>query len=723
MRRISSQLINPTKTSQKMTEDAQASASPSKPKIPKPDNPQIPAIEESSSSGAEEVDGIRVAKPVTIAGQEAKREEDKKFGGNWKRDDEEKKDEKPKVNFAPKLEVKEIESETKEKPEGLDNFLKDKGYEVVDSFGDDPEEYPDPEDFKHMSATSRIPNLQPNDAKEKGNKHFKNKKYKKAILYYQAGMKAVLSALCKGPEALNDENLSEIDLTLNLNTAQCYINLGDYEMALDHCKKALMRRHQFKNEALVAKALYRKACCLSHMPTKVEETVEVLKDLLENVDPDNKAAKQMFNEMNAKKLKQQKQNESGMKKMFKNYSKAVGENAEKAKAERVKLCDEVLGFNNGCVFEFENDSGDESEEKSKVKKNNPTCDVVKNALRKIVVDMDYSDDFAAAIPKDSSIALVEERLRPFDRSQWGRQFVANVVVTIAEFARRWKIQVEAEKGVKEEDVVNPLWDLTDKTSLATVEDEVTIWFVGASSTFELNFIDLQDFLDIFPQEIKLIKLVCIGFNGELSPDGKITIMDKGAANLKDGVYKELSEEKLVAGSVDSGAKVTKTRKAVIETYTGMLETVVQERPELIKGAAKPKFAFLFQPLLHRYLREWFDGVQVLINEKIPWSVIGGSKPDPSFAQDEKIGESLGAKCVFAPIISPNPMTLGGSKLEGVAKAGDSDKKRKELAEAMASKVSKCNHFCAFYGGSGKTKNMLTKIKLDLLMNDYNISGK
>ena len=35
----------------------------------------------------------------------------------------------------------------------------------------------------------------------------------------QAGLKAILSSLCAGPHMMGDKNLSELDLSLNLNIA------------------------------------------------------------------------------------------------------------------------------------------------------------------------------------------------------------------------------------------------------------------------------------------------------------------------------------------------------------------------------------------------------------------------------------------------------------------------------------------------------------------------
>ena len=63
-----------------------------------------------------------------------------------------------------------------------------------------------------------------------------------------------MSAICRGPEALADQNLSNLDLQLNLNCAQCYINLGQPEMGIQFCDKALRRREQMTKEQ-VTKAL------------------------------------------------------------------------------------------------------------------------------------------------------------------------------------------------------------------------------------------------------------------------------------------------------------------------------------------------------------------------------------------------------------------------------------------------------------------------------------
>ena len=60
-----------------------------------------------------------------------------------------------------------------------------------------------------------------------------------------------MSALCKGPEAMNDDNLSNLDLQLNLNVAQCYLKLEQPEMGVAFCDKALRRRGHMQKDQVV----------------------------------------------------------------------------------------------------------------------------------------------------------------------------------------------------------------------------------------------------------------------------------------------------------------------------------------------------------------------------------------------------------------------------------------------------------------------------------------
>lgn len=192
--------------------------------------------------------------------------------------------------------------------EGMKAALAAKGYDLVGSADGDGGS-----DSDDCGLPGRIPSIEPNQAREKGNKAFAEKKYDKAIKYWQGGLKSILSSLCSGPEAMSNTSLSELDLTLNLNIAMAYMKKGDFDAADRSVDKALARRDALPTHQ-VTKALYRKASAQQAM-SRLEETLETLKDLLE-VDPKNAAAIKMQQEVDREWRRQCREQKENLKKLW-----------------------------------------------------------------------------------------------------------------------------------------------------------------------------------------------------------------------------------------------------------------------------------------------------------------------------------------------------------------------------------------------------------------------
>eukprot|EP00746_Dinoflagellata_sp_MGD_P165068 gnl/MRDRNA2_/MRDRNA2_94132_c0_seq1.p1 gnl/MRDRNA2_/MRDRNA2_94132_c0~~gnl/MRDRNA2_/MRDRNA2_94132_c0_seq1.p1 ORF type:complete len:492 (+),score=109.47 gnl/MRDRNA2_/MRDRNA2_94132_c0_seq1:88-1563(+) len=193
----------------------------------------------------------------------------------------------------------------KDPQQSMREMLASKGYDIVEGDSDSSDD--------GFGIPGRMPSMPPALAKEKGNEKFKKGKYDKAIKYWQAGLKSILSALCAGPEAMGDQTLSELDLSLNLNIAMALTKKGDFDGAVHSCGKALARRASMP-PAQVAKALYRKANAQKSLG-RLDQCLETLTDCLEE-DPNNAAAKQMFQEVDREWKKQTKKQENAFKKMW-----------------------------------------------------------------------------------------------------------------------------------------------------------------------------------------------------------------------------------------------------------------------------------------------------------------------------------------------------------------------------------------------------------------------
>eukprot|EP00397_Hematodinium_sp_SG-2012_P009852 GEMP01009949.1.p1 GENE.GEMP01009949.1~~GEMP01009949.1.p1 ORF type:complete len:386 (+),score=61.83 GEMP01009949.1:464-1621(+) len=244
------------------------------------------------------------------------------------------------------------------------------------------------------------------------------------------------------------------------------------------------------------------------------------------------------------------------------------------------------------------------------------------------------------------------KIRRFDRDQWGAQLIDTVLYSVIEFA---------------------LQDL-DSAPLTKHSEECTIWFLGASSTFELRIIQLETVLKQLPH-MKTIKIVLLGFQGDIGSANK-PIPDTNKPE-KDGLYAEATDG---------------DRVARMECYSGSAQDIIDNHQ-----LESPTIAVIAHPHFNRYFSPWHPPIQWLIQQKTPTLVIGGSEPDYSEKEGEKILEAYG--CNLRLRMTRNPYLIS-------------------LVEN--DKVSKLHHFFLFKGGPGLDKANLTRTKLNLLAADYHI---
>eukprot|EP00392_Amoebophrya_sp_AT5.2_P000820 g821.t1 len=599
--------------------------------------------------------------------------------------------------LIPPLEERPVCPPLEERPPGHDSSSVDdvehakmkedlaaRGYDLLPH---NAEEEADPEDLKGMS---KYPDLPPDKCKEKGNAYFNQKRYKKAITYYQGGLKGIMSQLCRGPEALQNETLSDLDLVLNLNTAQCYICLGEPEMGIAFCEKALRRRGHLKHEQLV-KALYRKAMCYGEGKTKTKETLEILEDLL-SVDPENKAAQAYYAKEKREWAEQRKRDKSKMTKMFTAFEKDNAELKQKQLAEaRAKLLgyfgEEFLAEDGGGLdthfkLVFNSTTVHESDRKENFLGLFPDLRKVleeDEAKRKTAEAAVVGDEQEAEEKEDKKDSLMSElatmtkkmnalelahmchKVKSFDRKQWCYQLVDTCRFALMQYALLRTGTTTSTTGC-------PGLSPSVGTCAAS---ELEFWFLGASGTFELQFEDGAAWLAAFPRA-RSIKLVNVGFQGERTPDEEV-IPDKQAPE-KDGVW-----------ATTTVGEATCT----IEAYCMPAEKF------LPTARNTPNFVFFLQPYLHRYLSSWWETFQVLIEKKYPFAIVGGSEPDYSFAQDEKILNTMGARMLLPATKSPFPMRLDAA--------------------------SKCHHVLIGQGGVGRKGLGGMQAKVELLTNDVHLS--
>eukprot|EP00434_Breviolum_minutum_P043920 symbB.v1.2.039170.t1/scaffold6382.1/size19333/4 len=203
--------------------------------------------------------------------------------------------------------------------------LAEKGYNIIKEDEESGEEEED--------LFGRLPKLEPDEAREKG------KQYDKAIKYWQGGLKHILGSLCSGPEALTNQSLSELDLTLNLNIAMAYMKKEDYQSADRSVDKALARREALPSH-LITKALYRKASAQRSM-RRLDACLATLQDLLE-VEAGHAAAKQMQQEVEREWNKQCRDQKRNFRKLFDKLSGEDRQAEEQERREKEALRERLL---------------------------------------------------------------------------------------------------------------------------------------------------------------------------------------------------------------------------------------------------------------------------------------------------------------------------------------------------------------------------------------------
>lgn len=268
-------------------------------------------------------------------------------------------------------------------------------------------------------------------------------------------------------------------------------------------------------------------------------------------------------------------------------------------------------------------------------------------------------------------AYARDEAPPTDGQNWGLNFSRTVLWALEEFA------------------VDGGWSLPADSARAS------FWFLGASSTCELRFLQHADLLSRLPS-VRALELVLIGFLGEVGPDNKREPDPKADALRFGGILQtKLDEDRRVFTRLFPGSLQEALDGRPTEPIVAPEGGVDAEESKRLDGL--PTACFIMHPQLHRYFSEFFPALQWLIRNKVPTIVVGASEPDPSWKQDEILLRALGAEIVVGKRICPYPMSLPDNPA-----------------------IRKCNHVIGFLGGKELDKDKLTRTKLDLLAQDYQV---
>lgn len=336
---------------------------------------------------------------------------------------------------------------------------------------------------------------------------------------------------------------------------------------------------------------------------QTEQCLEVLSDLLET-DPENKAARQYYNVKQREWQLQKQKDSQKMRKMFASYDKAQKQDSAQKRLDELELL-RAMGFRLDDTFWRLFGCGDAG--KLPLDGGSGTEDYVElAAFSGLGADeknlQDSSDQRRASTagqnggdaehdalqPAEQSKAVSstnearqadeEEKTRPTpspttgqtrsfqpvpwemaralhlvkrrDHKMWAEQARDSIIFTLLKYAL---------------DSGKALWSLdTDK--------EVTLWFFGAAGNFELAFLELDSFLAAFPEFIENIRLVCVGFLGEVDVKDVVT-PDAQKPNLQKGVLKK---------AVDALG-----RTASLEVYCGLAEDWMKYWQTGVDPAADP----------------------------------------------------------------------------------------------------------------------------------------
>lgn len=555
--------------------------------------------------------------------------------------------------------------------EDVRSALAAKGYDIVQQEGADSDSEEDP-------IPGRIKSIEPSIAKEKGNKAFQEGKYDKAIKLWQGGLKNILSSLCAGPHALQDKNLSEYDLTLNLNIAMAYMKKGDFDAADRSVDKALARRDALPPN-LVVKALYRKASCQRSMH-KLEECLETLKDILQ-VEPGHSASLQVQQEVQREWNSQIRDQKKNFKKA---WSKLEGED-KAAKSKEIERRREVRA-NCGIVW-TPNDVDSEAFEQG----NAPQADGTTNwglafsrtclwSLEQLALEADWSlspsEAGASAWFLGCSSTCELRLMQPIGMMQRMPGLQALELVLVG-FLGELDPDGKREHDPKAETLPKGLIQssLADgrKVSLMTIKGT------------------LQEALEkelALPAKQAAEDTFAASSASDAAADATGAAAGAGAA--ASGAATASAAD--AASNVEGGPSASGGAPARAETATHGDEATAPLLPQV-----PPSMCFIAHPQLHRYFTEFFPALTWLIENKVPTIIIGASEPDHSWRQDEVLLKAAGCNVVVGKRESPYPMAL-----------------------VDAPNVRKCNHIIGFWGGKPVPRDKLTSVKLDLLAQDYQV---
>jgi len=247
--------------------------------------------------------------------------------------------------------------------------------------------------------------------------------------------------------------------------------------------------------------------------------------------------------------------------------------------------------------------------------------------------------------------------------------------------------------------------------LSTDVSHVSAWFLGASSTCELRWLQPSSLLKRLPS-VKTLELSLVGFLGELSPENKrepdpkadslplgsnrskVTEDQEVILRVVKGTLAEALEKEFKQPPAGEEAdKEEKTEEGAEEEAEPAFEqaAAAPARAGALAAQVPPSICFIAHPQLHRYYSDFYPAIAWLIDHRVPTVIIGASDPDPSWEQDEVLLKALGCNIVVSKRESPYPMCLPDNP-----------------------KVKKCNHIIAFLGGKAIERDKLVKTKLDLL---------
>jgi len=252
---------------------------------------------------------------------------------------------------------------------------------------------------------------------------------------------------------------------------------------------------------------------------------------------------------------------------------------------------------------------------------------------------------------------------------------------------------------------------------------LSIWLLGASSTCELRWIQPSTLMSRLPG-IQHLEIVLIGFLGELDPENKRIPDPKAEGLSQDWAHTELDGGRRVSlrafcgnlqDAVDQGIGPPKDgnsrdidpKMKDSAASTGGYNTAESsansstDNPPVAAAATEeirpPNVTFVAHPQLHRYYTDFFPAMRWLIQKSVPTVIIGASEPDHSWKQDEPLLTAYGANLVVGKRLSPYPMCLPDSV-----------------------RIRKCSHIIGFCGGKAIEKDRLTKVKIELLSQDYHV---